>query len=195
MPTSSSGSDRRRPASKSFRRPPSAPIAGCGSPAIGNGTATATSGCAAPTSAAPTATGARATGTTAPAAGSGSAAAGTEAAPAGSAPPEHPSQALRLDWDPDLEAAVPGRGIEALAIALEVGRVRRLVAGLGQPLVPDGIHGVADGRDVLALREHGVALGGKAHAGELARQVREVGDLDAGDIVEVPLLVGVAADA
>jgi hypothetical protein len=41
----------------------------------------------------------------------------------------------------------------------------------------------------------GVFLFGNPHARELARQVGEVGDLDAGDVVEIAGIVAVAADA
>src|SRR5690242_17519497 len=45
------------------------------------------------------------------------------------------------------------------------------------------------------MREHRITLFGDAHAAELARQVGKVGDFDAGDIVEISRIVGVAANA
>ena len=44
------------------------------------------------------------------------------------------------------------------------------------------------------MGEHGITLLGDTDAAELARQVGEVGDLDAGDVVEARI-VAVAADA
>src|SRR6185295_18219264 len=101
---------------------------------------------------------------------------------------------LLFDRYPDLDAAGPALRIEGVAVALEVGGVGDLVAGLRQPAVPDRVHGAADRRDVVAVQEHRVALRGDAHAAELGRQVREAGDLDAADVVEIAVLVGVAAD-
>src|SRR5262249_42867757 len=69
------------------------------------------------------------------------------------------------------------------------------MAGLRQPLVPDGVDRPADARDVVAMREDGVALRWYAHAREVRRQLREGGDFDAADVVEVAVVVGVAADA
>ena len=43
------------------------------------------------------------------------------------------------------------------------------------------------------MREHGIALGGDAHAAELAGQIVEVRHLDAGDVVEITRPVGIAA--
>ena len=48
---------------------------------------------------------------------------------------------------------------------------------------------------MLGVGEHRVFLPGYPHVGEFARQVGKVGDLDAGDVVEIPGIVGVAADA
>src|SRR4029077_15690702 len=43
--------------------------------------------------------------------------------------------------------------------------------------------------------EHGVFLPGYPHVGEFAGQVGEGGDLDAGDVVEIPGIVALAEDA
>ena len=48
---------------------------------------------------------------------------------------------------------------------------------------------------MLGVGEHRVFLFGNPHARELARQVGEVGDLDAGDVIEIAGIVAVAADA
>ena len=62
-------------------------------------------------------------------------------------------------------------------------------------MIPDRVDGAADGRDVVGVGEHRVALLGDAHAAEVARQVGEIGDFDAGDVVEIAGVVAVAADA
>ena len=48
---------------------------------------------------------------------------------------------------------------------------------------------------MLGVGEDGVFLFGNPHARELARQVGEVGDLDAGDVVEIAGIVAVTANA
>ena len=48
---------------------------------------------------------------------------------------------------------------------------------------------------MLGVGEHRVALLGNADATEAARQVGEIGDLDAGDVVEIAGIIAVAADA
>src|SRR3954470_5636284 len=95
---------------------------------------------------------------------------------------------------PDLQPAIAGGAVELLVIALEVRRVRDLEAGLRQPLIPDRADGAADGRNVFGVAEHDIALCRNPHAGELPRQVGEVGNLDAGDVVEIAGIVAVAAD-
>src|SRR5580693_2990371 len=45
------------------------------------------------------------------------------------------------------------------------------------------------------MSEDRVALLGNAHAAELTRQIGEISDLDAGDVVEIAGVVAVAADA
>src|SRR5258708_880085 len=45
------------------------------------------------------------------------------------------------------------------------------------------------------MRKDRVFLLGDANVGEFARQIGEVGDLDAGDVVEVSGVIGVTADA
>ena len=62
-------------------------------------------------------------------------------------------------------------------------------------MIPDRVDGAPNGRDVLGVSEHRVSLFGNPHAGELARQVREVGDLDAGDVVDFAGIVAVAVSA
>src|SRR6202035_4929441 len=98
------------------------------------------------------------------------------------------------DRHPDLQSAIAGDRIEFLVIALEVGRIRGLQAGRRQPVVPDRVDGAANGRDVVAMGEDRVALLGNPDPCELARQIREVGDFDACDIVEISGIVAVAAD-
>jgi hypothetical protein len=62
-------------------------------------------------------------------------------------------------------------------------------------VIPDRVDGAADGRDVLGVGEYSVFRFGNPHTGELARQVGKVGDLDAGDVIEIAGIVAVAADA
>src|SRR5207253_9220314 len=64
-----------------------------------------------------------------------------------------------------------------------------------QPVIPDGVDGAADGRDVLAVRKDRVSRFRYPHAAEFPRQIGEVGDFDAGDVVEISGIVGVATDA
>src|SRR6516165_9396401 len=71
---------------------------------------------------------------------------------------------------PDLEAAIAGQGIKILAVALEVRRIGRLEAGGRQPVIPDRVDRAADGRDMVAVGEHRVALLGDADAAIAARQ-------------------------
>lgn len=103
--------------------------------------------------------------------------------------------ALLPHRNPDLQPAIAGKRIEFLVVALEVRRVRRLEAGGRQPVIPDGVDGAADGRDVFVVGEDRVFLFGNPHAGEFTRQVGEIGNLDAGDVIEVSGIVAVAADA
>src|SRR5215475_7984622 len=102
---------------------------------------------------------------------------------------------LLLHRHPDLEAAIAGLGIELFVIALEVRRVRGLQPRGRQPLIPDRVDGAADRGDVVGVGEHRIALLGDADATEAARKVGEIGDLDAGDIVEIAGIITVAADA
>src|SRR6201987_2359302 len=99
------------------------------------------------------------------------------------------------DRHPYLEPAMAGRGIKLLVITLEGRRVRHPEAGVRQPVIPDGINGAPDRGDVVLMGEHRVSLRGDAHAAELARQGGEVGDLDAGDIVQIAGVIAIAADA
>src|SRR5581483_3270316 len=48
---------------------------------------------------------------------------------------------------------------------------------------------------MLLVTEHRIALLGDTDAAEIARQVGEVRDLDAGDIVEIPGIIGIGANA
>src|SRR3984957_159941 len=93
---------------------------------------------------------------------------------------------------PDFEAAIAGDRIELFVVAFERGRVGCFQAAGRQPVIPDRVDGAANGRDVLAVGEHGISLLGNANAGEFTRQVGEVGDFDAGDVVEIPCIVAVA---
>src|SRR5579872_2437701 len=102
---------------------------------------------------------------------------------------------LRADRHPDLETAIAGRGIEALAVTLEIGRIGDPQAGRRQPVIPDRVDGATNARDVLAMREHGIFLLGDAHAHEGPRQVGEIAHLDARDVVEIAGIVAIAADA
>src|SRR6266700_422991 len=61
------------------------------------------------------------------------------------------AQNLFPDRHPDLEAAIAGGGIELLVIALEIGRIGHLESRGRQPVIPDGVDGAPDGRDVLAV--------------------------------------------
>src|ERR1700694_388934 len=106
-----------------------------------------------------------------------------------------PAYRLFLDRDPDLEAAIAGERIEILVVALEVGRVGRLQSRRRQPMIPDCVDGAANGRDVVAVGEDRVSLFGNPNAAEFARQIGEVGDFDAGDVVEISGIIAVAADA
>src|SRR5262249_53906928 len=100
-----------------------------------------------------------------------------------------------FDRHPDLEAAIAGDRIELLVIALEVRRIRDLMPRRRHPVIPDGVDGPPDGRDVITVGEDRVFLRWDSNAAELARQVGEVGDLNAGDIVEIAGVIAVAADA
>src|SRR5882757_4023918 len=102
---------------------------------------------------------------------------------------------LLLDRHPDLQSAIAGQRIEALVVALEVRRVRDGHAGLRQPAIPDRVDGAADARDVVLVGEHEIFLRRDPDQGELARQLGEIRDLDAGDVVEIAGVVAVAADA
>ena len=62
-------------------------------------------------------------------------------------------------------------------------------------MIPDRVDGAANGRDVVGVGEHRVFLFGYPRAGKFARQVGEVGNLDAGDVVEIFGIVAVAAEA
>src|SRR6266576_6115867 len=62
-------------------------------------------------------------------------------------------------------------------------------------MIPDRVDGPANGRDVLAMREHRISLCGNPHASKFAGQIGKVGDLDAGDVIEIPGIVAIAADA
>src|SRR2546429_8185186 len=61
-------------------------------------------------------------------------------------------------------------------------------------MIPDGVDGAANGRDVVAVGEHRISLFGNANATEFGGEVGEVGYFDAGDVVEIPGVVSVAAD-
>src|SRR5467141_4379318 len=102
---------------------------------------------------------------------------------------------LLLDRHPNLEAAIAGERIEILVVTLEVGRIGRFQSRRRQPVIPDRVDGAANGRDVVAVREDRVSLFGNPNAAEFARQIGEVGHFDAGDVVEISGIVGVAADA
>src|SRR5579863_1425688 len=80
---------------------------------------------------------------------------------------------LFLYRNPDFEAAIAGCGIEIRVIALEIRRIGNLEAGSRQPLVPDRIDAASDGRDVLAMREHGITLLRNSHPEERPRQIRK----------------------
>jgi len=99
------------------------------------------------------------------------------------------------DRHPDLQPDIAGGRIKLLVIALEVRSIRRRHPRRRQPVIPDRVDGAANGRDVLGVGEHRVFLFGNPHAGELARQVGEIGDLDAGDVIEIAGIVAIAADA
>ena len=62
-------------------------------------------------------------------------------------------------------------------------------------MIPDGVDGAPDGRDVLGMGEDRIFLFGNADAAEFARQVGKIGHFDAGDVIEVSGIVTVAADA
>src|SRR5579859_7643013 len=78
---------------------------------------------------------------------------------------------LFLYRNPDFEPAIAGDGIEFFVVALEIRRIGELEAGGWQPLVPDGVDGAADGRDVFAMAEHGIARFGNPHPEERSRQI------------------------
>ena len=96
---------------------------------------------------------------------------------------------------PNFEAAIARERIEVLVVALETGRVGGFQFRCRQPVIPDRVDGAANGRDVLAVREHRVALFGNPHRRKFPRQVGEIRDFDAGDVVEVSGIIAIAADA
>lgn len=102
---------------------------------------------------------------------------------------------LCFDGEPDFDETGAGGGVEIFAIELDGGGVGYLVAGLREPRVPNGAAGLADGGDVVAVGEDGVALLRDADALPLCGRVREVGDFDSGDVVEVAVFVVVVDDA
>src|SRR6185312_973339 len=65
---------------------------------------------------------------------------------------------LFADRHPDLEPAIAGRRIEFLVIALEIGRIGGLEAGVRQPVIPDRVDGTTDARNVVAMGEYRVSL-------------------------------------
>src|SRR5262245_39485122 len=82
-----------------------------------------------------------------------------------------PYSALLRHRNPDLEAAIAGDRIELFVVALEVRRIRGLVAGCRQPVIPDRADGAPDRRHMVAMGEHRIALLGDADAHVAARQV------------------------
>ena len=69
--------------------------------------------------------------------------------------------------NPDLEAAETGFRVESLIIALEPRRIRRYIARLRQPAVPDGVHRCPNGRDMALMRELRIEMFGDAQAAGL----------------------------
>src|SRR3984957_11779967 len=97
--------------------------------------------------------------------------------------------------DPDLKTAIARDRIEMFVIALEGRRVGDFQAGCRQPMVPDRIDGVTDGGVGGAGGEHGITLLGHPDTRERTRQIGEIGDFNARDVVEIAGIVAVAADA
>src|SRR5580692_2580465 len=97
--------------------------------------------------------------------------------------------------DPDLETAITRDRVEMFVVALEGRRVGDFQAGCRQPMVPDRIDGVSDGRDVVAVGEHRITLLGNPDTRERTRQIGEIGDLNARNVVEIAGIVAVAANA
>src|SRR6266403_4332741 len=101
---------------------------------------------------------------------------------------------LLLNRYPNLEAAITGKRIEVLVVTLEVGCIGCFQPGRWQPVIPDRVDGAANGRDVVAVGEDRISLLGYPDPAEFARQIGEVSHFDAGDVVEISGIVGVAAD-
>ena len=104
-------------------------------------------------------------------------------------------QSARGGPDPDLQPAIAGGRIEFLVIALEVRRVGGFHARSRQPVIPDRVHGAANGRDVRSVSKHDIALFGDPHAPGIRAAVRRSRCFDAGNVVEIAGIVAVAADA
>jgi hypothetical protein len=106
-----------------------------------------------------------------------------------------PRTISRLDRHPYLNAARSGRRVEILAVALEVRRIRDLMTGFRQPLVPDGVPGAPDRGNVVAMGEHHISVFWNPRAVPIRGNPGKVGYLDTADVVKVTRVIAVAAHA
>src|SRR5580692_717342 len=61
-------------------------------------------------------------------------------------------------------------------------------------MIPDRADGPADGRNMVAMGKDRIFLFGNPHRAEFARQIGEVGNFNAGDVIEIAGIVAVTAD-
>src|SRR5258706_2103896 len=103
--------------------------------------------------------------------------------------------ASRLDRYPDFEATHSGLGVELFAEALEIRCISYLVPRFRQPLAPDRFDRAADGRDMLAMRKHGIFLRADPHATEGGGKIGKIGHFHPRDVIEIAFVVAIAGNA
>src|SRR5262249_8627939 len=114
---------------------------------------------------------------------------------------QHVKSSAWLSWlllrhrQPDVHATVSGRGIEGIAVPLESRSFSRLVAGFRQPAIPDREPRPANRRHMLRVCEDRIQMRRNTEPAPGCRQIGEVRDLHAADVLDVALIVTVTQHA